>query len=100
MAKNIYGIVNMKMKIGDMECRTCGENLLGTLPHVTAEIVKWNGTSCYTLAFWKRNCEYFDLQFIDDRPFGPDIDMSRFMLLAGVMQKHLGDSRNVTWAVE
>lgn len=53
-------------KIGNIELRTVSK----FDPHTTAEIVKCEDESRYTLAYWKRKQDdIFDLTFVGNRPF-------------------------------
>ena len=58
-------------KIGDeLELRTCDISLTQRGEPETLEIIKWEGSSCYTLAYWKKG----DLMFVGDRPLNVDQD--------------------------
>ena len=61
--KNIY------LRLGDVSVRACDENLLDFKDLSTAEIVKWQGETCYTVANWRKGKEGYDLQFVGSRPF-------------------------------
>ena len=78
----------INFRIDNLELRSCGEHLLSVKPHTTCEIVKWKKSGlkeyCYVVAYWKRNKEGFDLQFVGDRPF--DIEPHLFMYLAQIGQ--------------
>ena len=39
------------LRKGDISVRTCNENLTSDGKMSTAEIVKWEGDGCYTLAY-------------------------------------------------
>ena len=74
MGKNI---IEFKFKVKDLEVRDCGK---------CAEIVKWCSDDgkeyCYTIAFWNKNKESYDLKFVGNRPFDKDINSKLFMKLA------------------
>lgn len=71
---------------GDLELRSCNDNLLTSVPHTTAEIIKWERDDekqyCFAVAYWTRDKEGYDLRFVGDRPFDKDIDSASFMSLA------------------
>ena len=74
----------MKFNLGkdDLELRSCNGK------QKKAEIVKWEDeVSCYTLAYWTKDSEGYDLQFVGNRPF--DVDWRLFMDLAQQGQKLL-----------
>ncbi len=62
-------------RIGDLELRTCDENLLQRRSLVTMEIIKWTQRAagpdfCFVVAMWRRDREgNYGLEFIGDRPF-------------------------------
>lgn len=80
-------------KIGDMECRSCGKQLLLDEPHDRAEIIRWynsrnpEGVFCYVLANWEPKKEGFDLLFCGSRPF--EVDRDIFWKLAEWGQERL-----------
>lgn len=84
----------LKMKINDLELRSCDENLTSIKEHSTCEIVKWEKSSCYTVAFWKENNECFDLKFVGNRPFSEDKD--NFWKLAKIGQDFLESIKDIT----
>jgi hypothetical protein len=83
------------MCIGDLELRSCDENLLQRKALVTLEIIRWNkqdkGTDyCFVVAMWRHDREgYYNLEFIGDRPF--DVDRKTFWALARFGQEYLGE---------
>ena len=92
--KNLLMITDIAMKfnirIDSLEVRSCNENLLSGGDHTTAEVVKWDGEerpSCYTIAYWSKESEGYDLHFVGNRPFGADWRL--FMELAQQGQKLL-----------
>lgn len=83
--KNLLMITDIAMKFNlrkdNLEVRSCNENLLSGGDHTTAEVVKWDveeRPSC--LAYWTKDSEGYDLQFVGNRPF--DVDEQLFMELA------------------
>ncbi len=73
--------MKFNIRIDNLEVRSCNENLLSVGDHTKAEIVKWEDeASCYTLAYWTKDSEGYDLQFVGNRPF--DVDEQLFMELA------------------
>lgn len=71
--------MNFNFRKDDLEVRSCGGK------QKAAEIVKWeNEASCYTLAYWTKDSEGYDLQFVGGRPF--DVDFQLFMELAKQVQ--------------
>ncbi|MBK7380609.1 MAG: hypothetical protein IPJ03_16760 [Ignavibacteriales bacterium] len=78
-------------RIGDMEVRSCGDFLLSGGEHVRAEIIVWQRDGkefCYTIAYWKKTKESYDLLFVGDRPFRANKDI--FWKLAEQGQEMLG----------
>lgn len=66
---------NWSYRLGNLEARTCNENLLQGEPLTTVEIIVWEetletGKSCYVAACFRNG----DLSFIRDRPFSLDHD--------------------------
>jgi len=81
-------------RIDDIEVRATGKHLIAGDGDelTTCEIVKYDndtGPSCYTLAYWKRESEGFDLKFVGGRPF--DVDPIDFMRIAKVGQEFLDE---------
>ena len=78
----------INFRIDNLELRSCGEQLLLDKAPKTCEIVQWkkhNQTEyCYTLAYWKRGKEGFDLVFVGSRPFNSESNI--FMYLARIGQ--------------
>jgi hypothetical protein len=71
-----------------LSVRSCDIHLLSVGVHVTAEVVKNElGGTCYAIAYWVKNKEGFDLQFIGDRPFSES--PADFMYLAQIGQEIL-----------
>ena len=81
----------LKCRIESLELRTCDTNLLTNTfkEHITAEIVIWNNKSCFTIAYWIKDSDGFNLKFIEDRPFENNINKDEFWLLVEMGQKHL-----------
>lgn len=57
-----------------------------------AEIVRWQdsetlGKFCYTLAWWVKGSEGYDLHFIGSRPLDPEVDRVYFWELVKYGQK-------------
>ena len=78
------------LKLGNLELRSCDNYLVLTSEkHTTAEIVEWydENASCYTVAYWKRTSEGFNLHFVGERPL--NCDRSAFWYLAEQGQKML-----------
>lgn len=73
-------IDNFNCRIRDLEVRSCDRLLLDRRPHTTAEIVKWDGDHCWTVARWIKEDDGFSLKFVGDRPF--DTEWSTFMELS------------------
>lgn len=78
-------ILNFSYRLFNIEVRSCGEHLLPTVPHITAEIIEWSttGHNCWTIAHWKKHKEGYDLIFCGNRPFVRTVDMKDFWMLAG-----------------
>ena len=93
------GVKKMKkfnFRVEDMEVRSCGEHLLLEGEHNRAEIIKWQKDVkdkkefCYTVAYWKKTKEGYDLLFVGERPFKVDKDI--FWQLAEQGQKLLEEA--------
>ena len=80
--------LNFSAKIDDIEVRTCDIYLCKSGKHVTAEIIKWENGSCYTLAYWKKDGEGYYLKFVGRRPFD-NCDKDTFWILADFGQYYL-----------
>jgi hypothetical protein len=74
-------------RIGYIEARSCDVHLRNSDPHVRAEIVNWNGATCFTLASWREKDEDWGLEFCGKRPFL--VNDTEFMLLARLGQEEL-----------
>jgi len=89
--------MKFNLRIEDLEVRSCGKHLLSDSERNRAEIVKWaNDTRkkeyCWTVAYWNKGKEGYDLQFVGGRPF--DVDSKLFMKLAKQGQQMLDDAFN------
>lgn len=90
--------MNFSFRIEDLELRSCGDNLLVEgVEHTKAEIVKWAKDTgqkeyCWTVAYWDRHKEGYDLKFVGNRPF--DTNQKIFMALAKQGQQLLEDAFN------
>lgn len=76
----------MNQTIGDLEFRWITESSRN------AEIVRWQeseklGKFCYTLAWWIKDKEGYNLQFIGDRPLASEVDKDDFWALVHYGQK-------------
>lgn len=84
-------------KVEDLEVRSCNAHLLSGGEHNRAEIVKWAKDTgekkyCWTVAYWSKNKDGYDLKFLGKRPF--DVDSGVFMKLAKQGQEMLDDAFN------
>ena len=90
--------MKFSFRIEDLELRSCGDHLLiEGVKHTRAEIIKWAKDTeqkeyCWTVAYWNRHKEGYDLQFIGNRPF--DTNQEIFMKLAKQGQQLLEDVFN------
>lgn len=89
--------MKFNFKIEDVEVRIRDKHSLSDGEYEVAEIVKWekgaNGQNCcYTLAYWIKGNEGYDLKFVGKRPF--DVDFELFMKLAKQGQQALDDVFN------
>ena len=89
--------MKFNIRIEDIELRSCSINLLSDGEHDRAEIVKWSrgrdsvsAWVCCTVAYWNKNEEGYDLQFVGGRPFNTDSVV--FMKLAKHGQQILNDA--------
>lgn len=85
----------MSHSCGDLEVRTCSDHL-GQVkePHTTAEIVRWffeGEIRKYniTLAFFEKGLEGYNLKFIGERVFDPDVSPYVFLQLAEIGLRYL-----------
>jgi hypothetical protein len=90
--------MKFNFRIEDLEVRSCNTHLLSNGEHTTAEIVKWyndtdNNFTCFTLAYWNKGKEGYDLKFVGSRPF--DVDGELFMKLAKQGQQILDEVFNM-----
>jgi hypothetical protein len=77
--------MKFRFRIEKLELRSCGKHLLLDQNHDRAEIVQWSSDTeekeyCWTIAYWVKGKEGYDLQFVGSRPF--DVDSNLFMQLA------------------
>ena len=80
--------INFKKRIENVEVHSCNEHLLSDPPHTQAEIIKTLSDGYnFTLAYWIKDSEGFDLRFVGNRPF--DVKPKTFMKLARFGQKKL-----------
>tara|TARA_R110000787_G_scaffold252616_1_gene358090 strand:- start:321 stop:596 length:276 start_codon:yes stop_codon:yes gene_type:complete len=89
--------MRFNFRINDVELRSTGKHLLNNDSHSTAEIVKWSKKQdgedyCWVVAYWIKDREGFDLQFVGSRPF--DIKAKTFMKVAKQGQQMLDDAFN------
>lgn len=69
--------LNFSWKYKDYELRACPKPLVKTRiydKNETIDFVKWRTNSdgtkyCFSLAYWRRNSEGYDLRFVGNRPF-------------------------------
>ena len=76
----------MNQKIGDLEFRWLLESSRN------AEIIRWQdskdfGKTCYTLAWWIKDKEGYNIQFLGDRPLSYEVDQDYFWELVKYGQK-------------
>jgi hypothetical protein len=84
---------NMKpfrMKIDDIEARTCDEHLSNFKDISTIEIVKWEANTCFTVACFNKDSDGFFLKFVGSRPF--QLDSFTFFEIARNAQAFLDKS--------
>ena len=90
--------MKFSFRIENLELRSCGEHLfVDGVEHNRAEIIQWaNDTGkkeyCWTVAYWNKGKEGYNLQFVGGRPF--DVDGELFMKLAKQGQQMLDDAFN------
>ncbi len=77
--------MKFNIRVKDLELRSCPG-------HCKAEIVKWaNDTDgkeyCWTVAYWEKSKEGYNLRFVGDRPF--EVNGRLFMKLAKQGQRLL-----------
>ena len=67
--------MKFNFRLGSLEVRSCGKNLMQDEEHDTAEIIYWfddndvKGTVyCYTIAYWEKDSTGYALRFVRDRP--------------------------------
>tara|TARA_R110000803_G_scaffold11686_8_gene34748 strand:- start:146 stop:589 length:444 start_codon:yes stop_codon:yes gene_type:complete len=87
--------MKFNLRIEDLELRSCTINLLSDGEHDRAEIVKWSKKTnkkglCFTVAYWNKNEEGHNLQFVGNRPFA--VDSAVFNKLAKYGQRILDDN--------
>ena len=76
-------------RIGNIEARACDKHLVSIDEPTTIKIVKWDDEGGYTLAYWKKQNDSFDLQFLGGRPFV--VDPETFFRIAKEAQKFLDE---------
>lgn len=87
---------------GDLEVRTCNDHL-GQVkgPHTTAEIIRWffvDGIQKYniTLAYFEKDSEGYNLRFVGERVFDPEVSQHTFLQLAEIGLQYLQLSEQET----
>lgn len=57
------------LKLSNLEVRSCNKTLTSNGEHVRAEIVvlSKDGVHCWTIAYWEKHKEGFDLRFVGNR---------------------------------
>ena len=85
--------MNFSFRLGNMEVRSCGEHLMQNKEHDTAEIIYWYDDEfekyCYVIAYWVKDNEGYDLQFVGSRPLSHFDQWNDFGKLIKVGQKEL-----------
>lgn len=66
--------MNFNLRIEDLEVRSCNNNLMPNGKHERAEIVKYSHDTdgkefCWTVAYWIKEKEGYNLKFVGGRPF-------------------------------
>lgn len=61
-------------KISNIELRTCDKHLSLSLPHDTIDVVQWHKDAdgepyCFSIAYFVRHDEGYNLKFVGARPF-------------------------------
>lgn len=95
----MYKLEKLVMRIGDLCLRTCDTHLMSWKDHETAEIAKYSTNVSnndgkefnFTIAYWIKGSEGFDLKFVGDRPFSVEIDRDTFWKLAEFGQEYLDE---------
>lgn len=87
-------ILPMSHSSDDLEVRTCGEHLLQEEPHTTAKIIRWffaEGVRKYNivLAYFEKDSEGYNLKFVGNRVFDPEVSQHTFMQLAEIGLRYL-----------
>ena len=83
-----------RFKIDNLELRSVDENLLTSKPHITLEINRWEGESCYTIAYWRETDEGYYLKYVTGRPFAKGVNADDFRWLTRIGQIILNRFRN------
>ena len=69
---NLTGELNFNWKYKNYELRACPPSLVklnSEDKNTTIEFIKWNGDTCFTLAYFLKGNGGYDLKFVGDRPF-------------------------------
>ena len=95
-------LADVSFRIGNLELRSCDENLLRVKIFTTLEIVYWeNKGHCWVVAHWEEgNSGEYSLVFCVGRPFNDYIDREVFWDLAYSGQKALEGGRYLEPAPE
>jgi len=80
-----------KIRIGNLELRSCNSALLNACPHTTAEIVVVESDEpeyLYSIASWRsnRSGDEWSLQFCGMRPLGARVSWADFRTLVEIGQ--------------
>ena len=78
-----------KMKLGKLELRDCGHGYHEIVSWFSHDLLGKRTMSCYTLAYWVRDGEGYDLRFVGGRPLEDSVNWERFGKLAKRGQKIL-----------
>jgi len=91
--------MKFNFRIEDLELRSCGKHLLLDKEHDRAELVQWNTDIkekeyCWTVAYWVKGKEGYDLQFVGDRPFQVNSDSFMYLAKQGqeLLDKHFNEN--------
>ena len=77
-------------KINNLELHSCDKYLLDDGEHITAEVVQYTESGySYTIAFWKRDSEGYNIVFVGSRPFDDEVNWQSLQILLMEGQRYL-----------
>lgn len=79
------------MRIGDLEARSCNDNLTLDGEHTTIDIIRWQDSMCWSIAYFRRDKDgIYDMVAIPERLV--DFDWKVFSMLVTTASIYLKEN--------